>query len=72
MAAMVQPSLLERELVDIFMETLQGPYLDRMVGSTTSRFSDLVITSEQIENFLKISKIQDTTIVASGVNKSHS
>lgn len=49
-----------------------GPYLDRMVGSASSGFSDRVIVGEQIENCLKIDKIQDTTVVASGVNKSQS
>lgn len=38
LAARVQPPLLERELVDMFMSTLQGPYLDRMVGSASSSF----------------------------------
>lgn len=32
LAARVQPTLLEKELVDMFMNTLQGPYLDKMVG----------------------------------------
>lgn len=43
-----------------------------MIGSTTSGFSDLVIAGEQIENNLKIDKIQDTTTVASGAKKSYS
>ncbi|CAK8567098.1 unnamed protein product [Lathyrus sativus] len=39
----VQPPLLERELIGMLMSTLQGPYLDRMVRSASSGFSDLVI-----------------------------
>lgn len=54
------------------MDTLQGPYLDRMIGSTTLGFSNLVIAGEQIENGLKIGKIQDTITVVSGAKKSHS
>lgn len=46
LVARVQPPLLKRELVDMFMSTLQGPYLDRMVRSASSGFSDLVITAE--------------------------
>lgn len=42
----VQPPLLERELVDMFMSTLYGPYLDRVVGNASSIFSDLVIAGE--------------------------
>lgn len=72
LAAKVQPCLLGRELVAMFMETLQGPYLDRMVGSSSSGFSDMVITGERIENCLKIGKIQYTIIMANGAKKSHS
>jgi hypothetical protein len=36
LASRVQPPLLEKELVGMFMDTLQGPYLDRMIGSVTS------------------------------------
>ena len=56
----------------MFMDTLQGKYLDRMIGSATSGFSDLVIANERLENFLKIGKIQDTTTAASGAKKTHS
>lgn len=31
--ARVQPPLLEKELIDMFMGNLQGPYLDRLVGA---------------------------------------
>lgn len=72
LAAMVQPPLLEKELVGMFMHTLKGPYLDRMIVSATSGFSDLVIVGERIENFLKIGKIQDTTTAASRAKKFHS
>ncbi|XP_058763419.1 uncharacterized protein LOC131636845 [Vicia villosa] len=59
LAARVQPPLLERELVDMFMGTLQDPYLNRMVGCTTSEFSALVVVGERIEHGLKTGKIQD-------------
>lgn len=38
LVARVQTPLLEREIIDIFMGNLHGPYLDRMVGSTSSSF----------------------------------
>lgn len=60
LAARVQPPLLERELVDIFMSTLQGPYYDRMVGSTSVGFSELVMAGERIEVGMKIGKIQSS------------
>lgn len=33
-------------------------------------FSDLVVIGERIENYLKIDKIQDTTVVVNGAKKS--
>ncbi|XP_058787931.1 uncharacterized protein LOC131662225 [Vicia villosa] len=58
MASRVQPPLLEKELVDMFMGTLQGPYYDKMVRSVSSGFSDLVVIGERIENGIKNEKIQ--------------
>ena len=49
MASRVQPPLLEKELVDMFMGTLQGVYYEKMVGSISSVFSDLVTIGERIE-----------------------
>ena len=57
MASCVQPPLLKKELVDILMGTLQGLYYDKMVGSVTSGFSDLVTIGEIIETGLKSGKI---------------
>ncbi|XP_058763854.1 uncharacterized protein LOC131637289 [Vicia villosa] len=57
-AARVQPPLLEKELVDMFMSTLQGIYYEKMVGSVSSGFSDLVMIGERIETGLKNGKIQ--------------
>ncbi|XP_058748675.1 uncharacterized protein LOC131621665 [Vicia villosa] len=60
LAARVQPPLLERELVDMFMDTLQDPYLNRMVGCAASEFSTLVVIGERIEHGLMTGKIQNT------------
>ena len=57
MASHVQPPLLENELVDMFMGTLQGLYYDKMVGNVTSGFSDIVTIGERIETGLKSGKI---------------
>lgn len=56
--ARVQPPLLEKELVDMFMDTQQGPYFEMMIGNASSSFSDQVIIGERIENNLKRGKIQ--------------
>jgi hypothetical protein len=54
----VQPPLLERELVDTFMSTLQGPYYEKMIGNISSGFADMVVIGERIEEGLKSGKIQ--------------
>ena len=58
LAARVQPPLLDKELIDMFICTLQGQYYEKMLGSISSRFSDLVIVREHIENGIKTGKIQ--------------
>ena len=57
MESRVQPPLLGKELVDMFMGNQQGLYYDKMVGSVTSGFSDLVTIGERIKTGLKSGKI---------------
>lgn len=38
LTARVQPPLLEKELIDMFMATLQGPNLEKLIGSTYAGF----------------------------------
>ncbi|KAK2449436.1 hypothetical protein QL285_008633 [Trifolium repens] len=61
LAAQVRPPITETELVDMFTNTLQGPYFERMIGSVSSGFSDLVRIGERIESGLKNGKIQAIT-----------
>lgn len=68
LAARVQLQLLERELVEMLMGNLQGPYLEIILGSTSSGFSDLVLAGKRIENMIKIGKIQNSAST-SGVEK---
>ncbi|XP_050908580.1 uncharacterized protein LOC127122257 [Lathyrus oleraceus] len=58
LAAQVQPPLLDKELVDLFMYTLQSPYFERMVGSALSDFAHLVTIGERIESALKSGRFQ--------------
>ena len=58
MVSRVQLPLLEKEQVDMFMATLQGVYYEKMVGSISSGFSDLVTIGERIEVGVKNGKIQ--------------
>ncbi|RDX94827.1 hypothetical protein CR513_22742, partial [Mucuna pruriens] len=48
-AVHVQPPLSNKEMVTMFIETLQPPFYEKMVGSVSSNFSDLVVIEEHIE-----------------------
>ncbi|MCI19647.1 gag-pol polyprotein, partial [Trifolium medium] len=61
LAARVQPPLLERELVNTFMSTLQGPYYEKMIWSIASGFTDMVIIGERVEEGLKSGKIKSVS-----------
>ena len=54
----VQPPLADRELVDMFLGTLSGPYFNHLIGSSSSRFTELIMTGERIEAGIKSGKIQ--------------
>ncbi|XP_050897288.1 uncharacterized protein LOC127104124 [Lathyrus oleraceus] len=72
LAARVQPPMLEKEPVDMFMGTLQGPYYEKLVGSTSAGFSDLVIAGERIKSGVKAGKIPSLANVANGAKKPYS
>lgn len=57
MASRVRSTLTNTELVEIFMGTLQSLYYEKMVGSLSSKFVDIVIIGERIESGLKTGKI---------------
>jgi hypothetical protein len=58
LAARVQPPLVDREMSDLFMGTLQGVFAERMVGCPVTHFADIVVAGERIESWLKMGKIQ--------------
>jgi len=64
LAAQVEPPLHDKEMVTMFMGTLQSPFYEHMVGSVSSNFADIVIIGERIELGLKTDKIAqgNTTI----------
>lgn len=70
LATQVQPRLLEKELVDLFMDTLQGSYYEKMIGSTAPDFSYLVSAGIRIESMLKSGKIQDVWNIQASENES--
>ncbi|MCI41085.1 gag-protease polyprotein, partial [Trifolium medium] len=62
--------LLEKKLVDTFMSTLHGPYYEKMIGSISSKFADLVIIGERVEEGIKSGKIQGASSAQAGAKKS--
>ena len=57
MATQVEPPLYEKEMITMFIETLQAPFYEHVLGSVSSNFSDIVTIGERIEHGLKSGKI---------------
>ncbi|XP_014499251.2 uncharacterized protein LOC106760315 [Vigna radiata var. radiata] len=53
----VEPPLYDKEMVAMFVNTLQPPFYEHMVGNVSSNFADIVIIGERIEIGLKNGKI---------------
>ena len=53
----MQPPLADRELVDMFLGTLSGPFFNHLIGSSSSGFTELIMTGEKIEAGIKSGKI---------------
>ena len=54
----VQPPLSDRELVDMFLGTLSGPFFNHLIGSSSVGFTELILTDERVEAGIKSGKIQ--------------
>ena len=61
-AASVQPPMSEREMADMFMNTLQGNYIERLAACPSISFAEIVIAGERIESLLKMGRIQDKVL----------
>ena len=57
LAGRVQPPLSDRELVDIFLGTLSGPFFNHLIGSSSSGFTELILTGERVEDGIRSGKI---------------
>ena len=62
LAGGVQPHLTDRELVDMFMGTLTGPFFNLLIESWSSRFTELILTGERVESKIKSGKIPMASI----------
>ncbi|RDX93095.1 hypothetical protein CR513_24688, partial [Mucuna pruriens] len=56
LAAQVQPPIIEREIVTIFIDTIPSSYYDRVVGNVASNFANLVVVGKRIEVGIKRGK----------------
>ena len=48
----------DRELVDMFLGTLSGPFFNHLIGSSSVGFTELILTVERVEAGIKNGKIQ--------------
>src|SRR4051812_46155423 len=69
LAGRVKPSLSDRELVDMFMNTLTDPFYSHLLGSSSSGFTELILIGERVESGIRSGKIQVAT--SSGTTKKH-
>src|SRR3954465_8949987 len=58
LAGRVKPSLADREMVDMFMNTLTGPFYSHLLGSSSSGFTELILFGERVESGIRSGKIQ--------------
>ena len=61
LAGRVQPPLSDRELIDMFLGTLSGPFFNHLIGSSSSGFTELILTGERVEASIRSGKIQKDT-----------
>ena len=58
LAGRVQPPPSDRELVDMFLGTLFGPFFKHLIGSSSAGFTELIMIGERVEAGIKSGKIQ--------------
>ncbi|KAK5824387.1 hypothetical protein PVK06_019159 [Gossypium arboreum] len=57
-SAQVEPSLTKTKIIVLFINTLKAPFYDKLVGSATKDFADIVISGELIENTVKSGRME--------------
>ena len=57
LAGRVQPPLTDRKMIDMFLGPLTGPFFNLLIGSSSSGFTEMVLTGERIESGIKSGKI---------------
>jgi hypothetical protein len=59
-AAQANPPLLEKEMINLFVNTFKAPYFEYLMGSSTQHFSDFVTIAERIEQAIHLGRIVDS------------
>ncbi|XP_040940227.1 uncharacterized protein [Gossypium hirsutum] len=57
-SAQVELPLTKTEITVLFINTLKAPFYDKLVGSATKDFTDIVISGEVIENAIKSGRME--------------
>ena len=65
----MQPPLSDRELVDMFLGTLSGPFFNHLIGSSSAGFTELILTDERVKVGIKSGKIQKDTSASTAGKK---
>ena len=68
--SLVEPSLTEKELAHLFMDTVHPSFYEKMVVSILTGFSDLIELGMRIKHVLKNGKISNVVEVSSNAKKS--
>ncbi|XP_052485179.1 uncharacterized protein LOC105797583 [Gossypium raimondii] len=55
---MVEPPLTKTEITVLYVNTLKAPFYDKLVGSATKDFTNIVISGELIENTVKSGRME--------------
>ena len=66
LAGRVHPPLTDRELIDIFIETLIGPFFNHLIKISSVGLTELILTGERVEIGIKSGKIQRGASSSSG------
>ena len=61
-AAQVEPPLSDKEMVTMFLSTLQHPFYEHMVGIVSYKFSNIVIIEERVEAGIRSGRICSSMI----------
>ena len=65
----MEPPLHDKEMMAMFVSTLQPPFYEHMVGNVSSVFADIIIIGERIKIGLKNGKIAYSPLAATTPKK---